>query len=68
MNNDNTDSSAFKDSETSSNSNPRLQAACNSCIGYIKNCDNCGKKIEILNGRPLNYHEGSLHRCGRGRN
>lgn len=41
---------------------PKLQSACSKCVGYIKNCDNCGQKIEILNHRPLNYHEGSLHR------
>ena len=42
---------------------PKVQSACSKCVGYIKNCDNCGEKIEILNHRPLNYHEGSLHRC-----
>ena len=63
MNNHNTDSTAFKDS---SQNNPKLQSACSKCVGYIKDCDNCGQKIEILNGRPLNYHEGSIHRCGRG--
>jgi hypothetical protein len=57
-------SGTFKDTE---NSNPKLQAACDACVGYIKNCDYCGQKIEILNGKPLNYHEGSLHRCGRPR-
>jgi hypothetical protein len=46
---------------------PKLQSGCWQCKGFIKNCDNCGSKIEILNGRPLNYHEGSIHRCGRGR-
>ena len=46
---------------------PQLKTACSSCRGYIKNCDNCGNKIEILNGKPLDYHAGSLHRCGRGR-
>ena len=45
----------------------RLKGACSDCCGYIKNCDNCGQKIEILNGKPLDYHAGSLHRCGRGR-
>ena len=47
--------------------NPMLKSACNTCLGYIKDCDNCGQKIEILNGHPLNYHEGSIHRCGRRR-
>ena len=26
---------------------------CSGCVGYIKSCDNCGSKIEILNGKPL---------------
>lgn len=48
-------------------STSQLKGGCSSCTGYIKNCDHCGQKIEILNGKPLDYHEGSLHRCGRGR-
>lgn len=56
-----------KDQDQNYNPNPKLQSACSKCVGYVKNCDNCGEKIEILNHRPMNYHEGSLHRCGRGR-
>ena len=49
------------------NEKVKLLNACEGCVGYIKDCDNCGQKIEILNGKPLNYHEGSIHRCGRQR-
>ena len=49
---------SFKDNET-----PKLKSACSECKGYIKTCDNCGQKIEILNGKPLDYHAGSYHRC-----
>jgi len=42
---------------------PKLKGACSSCAGYIKNCRDCGQKIKILNGEPLDYHVGSLHRC-----
>lgn len=45
------------------NISQKQKGACDACVGFIKNCDSCGAKIEILNGRPLNYHEGSLHRC-----
>ena len=31
-----------------------------------KACDNCGQKIEILDGKPLDYHAGSYHRCRQG--
>ncbi|CAN5376704.1 hypothetical protein BH18THE2_BH18THE2_25040 [soil metagenome] len=60
----NSESNSFKHSQT-----PKLQSGCcDSCVGFIKDCDHCGQRIEILNGRPLNYHEGSIHRCGRGKN
>jgi hypothetical protein len=49
------------------NISQKTKGACSSCVGYIKSCDSCGAKIEILNGRPLNYHEGSYHRCRRDR-
>lgn len=42
-----------------------LKGACSSCAGYIKNCRDCGQKIEILNGKPLDYHVGSYHNCPR---
>jgi hypothetical protein len=41
------------------------KVACEHCVGYIRDCDYCGQKIEILEGKPVNYHEGSIHRCGR---
>jgi len=31
--------------------------------GYIRDCKFCGEKIEILEGKALNYGEGSPHRC-----
>lgn len=47
---------------------PKLKGACSSCVGYINNCNTCGQKIEILNGKPLDYHAGTYHRCtGRSR-
>lgn len=42
---------------------PKQKDACSGCVGYIKNCNTCGQKIEILNGKPLDYHAGTYHRC-----
>lgn len=43
----------------------KLKGACNSCIGYVRDCKFCGQKIEILEGKVLDYHAGSAHRCRR---
>jgi hypothetical protein len=39
------------------------KAGCSDCVGYIKDCKYCGAKIEILEGKVLDYHAGSAHRC-----